>query len=254
MSEEKLIEVEPVIIDQASELEKTNELLDVEFEKPVIPQASEKIIVKGEEFNPTIHKANLDGTPKLGSKKQLLLKKEAKKSAFRKVTDFLGISENEEKAENSPENKQFNPVFESEKLEKERLDQISKERFEKDLASSAASSADFYFMGGTLLLGVEFLNQRDHFFEPVCGIFAEYERRTGRKVDLPPGVALAFGLGRISWEIAKREPECKARLDAGLKVVRNNSTTYLKSLVPFFGKKKVEAEILTEKAVEDDQV
>jgi len=224
------------------ELEITKDLLDVDFEELPISRASEKITVKGVEFDPAIHKTNPDGSPMLGSKNQFLLKKEAKKSAFRKVTDFLGISENEEKAGISPENKQFNPALEGEKLEKERLEQISKERFEKDLASSAASSADLYFMSGTLLLGVEFLNQREQFFEPVCGIFAEYERRTGRKVDLPPGVALAFGLGRISWEIAKREPECKARLDAGLQVVRNNSATYLKGLVPFLGKKQKKIE------------
>jgi len=243
-------ELEEVETDK--ELEITKDLLDVNFEELPISQASEKIIVKGVEFDPAIHKTNPDGSPILGSKNQLLLKKEAKKSAFRKVTDFLGISEKTEKAEISEEKQVFTPVSDHEREEKERLEQISKERFEKDLASSAASSADLYFMSGTLLLGVEFLNQREQFFEPVCGIFAEYERRTGRKVDLPPGVALAFGLGRISWEIAKREPECKKRLDAGLKVVRDNSATYLKGLVPFFGKKQEKIETAEKEEVNND--
>jgi hypothetical protein len=45
-----------------------------------------------------------------------------------------------------------------------------------------------------------------------------------------------LGLGRIGWEIVQREPACKARFDAGAKVVRDNAVKFISRRLPKFGK------------------
>jgi len=87
-------------------------------------------------------------------------------------------------------------------------------------------------------VGIEFLNQRNRFHPQVAAAIYEYERRTGRSIDLPPGVALAAGLGRIGWEIVQREPACKERLDIGCKVIRVNAVKYIGHKFPKFGRKE----------------
>lgn len=100
------------------------------------------------------------------------------------------------------------------------------------LSSSAENSADLFFVGGSMLVGIEFLNQRERFHPQAAACIAEYERRTGKQMDLPPGVALALGLGRIGYEIIQREPACKAKFETGVRAIRENAGKYIRSKIP----------------------
>jgi hypothetical protein len=187
---------------------------------------------QGRVFDPAIHRVNPDGTPMIGSKRRLLLKPEAKRTIFQKAKDGFSRlwngEENSEQAEN-PENPEI-PLSDHE------IPEIPPEKHEGmapqaarsvEISSSAENSAELFFLGGSVALGIEFLNQRNRFHPEVARQIEIYERRTGKNIDLPPGVALAFGLGRIGWEIIQNEPACKQRFDAGAKVVRENAVKFI---------------------------
>ncbi|MFA5688996.1 MAG: hypothetical protein WC959_07595 [Kiritimatiellales bacterium] len=208
------------------------------LEKPDISEIP-PVDSKGTVFDSAIHKLDHSGEPVTGSKGQFLLKPEAKKSVFKKIreraTDFWNGKEREipaaEKSdvplsdhELPPESAEFQP----EKPE------ISGKIGKTGISASAENSAELFFLGGSVILGVEFLNQRRNFHPQVAELITDYERRTGKEIDLPPGVALSLGLGRIAYEIAQREPACKARFDAGAKVIRNNAMKYVGRKLPFF--------------------
>jgi hypothetical protein len=234
----------------SDELKKTGEILDVLAANPPEPMMPETsgaaglVDSNGVTFDPAIHRVDETGAPVIGSRKQFLMKKEAKKSAAKWVKDKFSELWNGENPENSelPENQEL-PLSDHE------IDKIQAEIQEKQKAEaselveknaaltvSAENSADIFFIGGSMALGIEFLNQRDRFHPEVSKIIYEYERRTGKSIDLPPGVALALGLGRIGWEIVQREPACKARFDAGAKVVRDNALKFIGRRLPKFGK------------------
>lgn len=206
----------------------------------VIGAAGGNVDAWGVEFNPAIHKTDAEGAPLLGSKKQFLMKKEAKKSAGQKIKEGLSRLWN---GENQPEKEvsELNKIPPSD----HELNQIPFENAEKQissqseradrsviLSSSAENSADLFFVGGSMLVGIEFLNQRERFHPQTAAIIAEYERRTGRQMDLPPGVALALGLGRIGYEIIQREPACKAKFETGARAIRENAGKYIRSKIP----------------------
>lgn len=207
-----------------------------------VPDAGSDMPVdsQGTVFDPKIHKAGDDGLPLKGSKKQFLLKPEAKKTNFaNKARKFFGMKEKDGNTDISTEKQGDLPLSDHELKEKQAAEQ--KQNLEiatrhSELSKNSENSADLYFVCLSLGLGVEALNQRETFFKPVAECFYEYERRTGRAVDLPPGVALAMGLGRIGYEIAQREPACKERFDKGVSVLRSNAIKYVGSKIPGFGK------------------
>lgn len=234
------------------ELNKTGEILDALAANPPEPMmpgtsgAAGLVDSNGVTFDPAIHRVDETGAPILGSRKQFLMKKEAKKSAAKWVKDKFSELWNGENPEVSelPANSEL-PLSDheidkihEEKREKEILQTAEIERQKSELTISSENSADLFFIGGSMALGIEFLNQRDRFHPDVSRAIYEYERRTGKSIDLPPGVALALGLGRIGWEIVQREPACKARFDAGAKVVRDNAVKFIGRRLPKFGKQE----------------
>ena len=240
--------------DPAAELEKTRGLLSINPEIPEVAPVADPVagdVIEGFElrgkekvavtFDESIYQTNPDGSPKLGSKKQFLLRKEAKKSAKQVISDAA------EKVKNafSSGNKQFSKenadgqeiplsdheLHEKQAQEAERNAEISAR--DDELTASAESSAELFFFGGSMLLGLSFANQRDTYWGRVVGHFRRYEEKTGRKVDLPPSMALTMGLGQVAFAISQKEPECKDRLDAGVSVLRDNVTMFLGDKVPF---------------------
>ncbi len=198
----------------------------------------------GTPFDPAIHKTYADGSPMTGSKNQLLLKKEAKKSAAARLKDKIVHMFDGQKPDETevPENRKV-PLSDHE------IDQIPEEKRNLESAApvdsaqrhheltvSSENSADLYFIGGSMVFGVEFLNQRNRFHPDVARAIYDYEKRTGKSIDLPPGVALACGLGRIGWEIINREPECKKRFESGAAVIRNNAVKFIGRKLPKFGR------------------
>jgi hypothetical protein len=200
-------------------------------------------------FDGSIHRVDETGAPILGSKKQFLLKKEAKKSAVKWAKDKFSELWNGEK----PEKTEAQEIPEA-PLSDHELSEIQAENKEKeisegresaqkraDLTASSENSADLFFIGGSMALGIEFLNQRDRFHPQVSSAIYEYERKTGKSIDLPPGLALACGLGRIGWEIIQREPACKQRFDSGAQVVRDNAVKFVTRKFPKFHKAEPES-------------
>jgi hypothetical protein len=239
----------------SEELKKTGDLLDglaANPPEPLIvtaagsPAADAALLVdsKGVTFNPAIHQVDGEGSPIIGSVKQFLLKKEAKKSALKRAADKFSEFWNGEK-----EPKKEIPEIQDIPLSDHEIDQIQAKNRESEfseqpeqarkpslLSSSAENSADLFFVGGSMLVGIEFLNQRQRFHGQAAEVIAEYERRTGKQMDLPPGVALALGLGRIGYEIIQREPACKAKFETGVRVVRENAGRYIRSKIPVLNK------------------
>ena len=231
----------------SEELKNTGDLLDGLAAQP--PQPMGKITGSigvrvdsgGIEFNPEIHKADENGNPVIGSVKQFLLKKEAKKSALRRAADKISEIWNGEKSEISeisevsnfpPSDHEVNEI----QAEKPDFEFSAQGRKPALLSTSAENSADLFFVGGSMLVGIEFLNQRTNFHPKTAEIIAEYERRTGKQMDLPPGVALALGLGRIGYEIIQREPACKAKFETGVRAIRENAGKYIRSKIPGIGR------------------
>lgn len=214
-----------------------------------------------EGFDSAIHKADENGNPILGSKKQFLLKKEAKKTARQKIhegiSNLLGKKEFPEKS-NIPG---AIPLSDHELQKKEETDNKRRAELstrEADLTASSESSAELFFFGGSMVLGLDFVNQRDGYFDKVAAHFRRYEERTGRTVDLPPSLGLCMGLSQVAYAIAQREPQCKGRLDAGMEVVRSNVGEYLGDKVPLLGmfgkKREIPAEIPTEPTISEGNI
>lgn len=237
----------------SEEIKKTGDLLDGLAATPPEPvqvmQAGQTPPVPsncvtdslGVAFDPAIHRVDEFGAPVVGSKKQFLLKKEAKKSAKQWLKDgFSKIWNGEKQPEQEiPEENEL-PLSDHEfnqiPLEKQENEFSEPAQRSVILSSSAENSADLFFVGGSMLVGIEFLNQRQRFHPQAAAVIAEYERRTGKGLDLPPGVALALGLGRIGYEIIQREPACKAKFENGVKVIRDNAGKYVRSKIPFLNK------------------
>lgn len=239
----------------SEELKKTGDLLDGLAANPPEPlvvtaagspaaEAALPVDSKGVTFNPAIHQVDAEGSPIIGSVKQFLLKKKAKKSALKRAADKISEFWNGEKAPEKkiPEVSDF-PLsdheieqIQAENRENEFSQQAEQPRKPALLSSSAENSADLFFVGGSMLVGIEFLNQRQRFHGQAAEVIAEYERRTGKQMDLPPGVALALGLGRIGYEIIQREPACKAKFETGVRVVRENAGRYIRSKIPVLNK------------------
>ncbi|MEI7850641.1 MAG: hypothetical protein WCH86_02300 [Kiritimatiellales bacterium] len=221
-------------------LAKTAEVIGEVSEAAAPVQVGGAVDKWGVTFNPEIHKAE-GGQPIVGSKGQFLLKKEAKKSAGQRIKETFSKLWN---GENTPET-EFQPGSEippsdheldkiqAENQEREISEQLKVAQKHADLTSSAENSADLYFFGLSMVLGVEALNQRNRLYAHTANCFYEYERKTGKSIDIPPGAALALGLGRIGWEVIQTEPKCKARFDAGAKVVRENAVKFIGKKLPF---------------------
>lgn len=223
----------PAAHDRAGEMEATRGMLKLEIET-LAPPAGTGIqpgkLVKGVEFDPARHKVNADGSPMLGSKSQLLLKKEAKKTARQKIHDginsFLGKKPEQEKIENSTEN----PLSDHELKEKEvreNLGQVERQmeisRNDKALEKSAKRSANGILLGGSLLLGKELYRQRtSRDFDDLVSHCYEWEKETGHKVELHPNLAFPIAVIGSIYAMAQKEPECSARLDKGIDVAREN--------------------------------
>jgi hypothetical protein len=188
----------------------------------------------GNPFDPAIHMSDENGNP-IVSHGNIRRKKKSLREKFSEV--FSG--EKTEKTDFSEEKTTFSREMPKSEQEKKAEDEhrVFEENFREnehnEIKASAENSADLYFMGLSFGLGIEVLNQRDAFFEPVTQCFYEYERKTGRKIDIPPGMALTMGLGRIAHAIAMKEPECKKRLDAGVEVVRKNVGAFVRSKLPW---------------------
>lgn len=224
------------------------------FVGEVVPQATAESVAAGKVdpfgtvFNPEIHQADAEGNPIRGSKRRFLLKKEAKKSGYQRIKDGFSKLWNGEETENpdNPDNPE-SPLSDHELLnnteekQKIQMSEPAKTTPQRGIVTaSAENSADIFFLGGSMALGIEFLNQRNRFHPQVAEAITDYERRTGKSIDLPPGLALACGLGRIAWEIIQAEPACKQRFDSGAKVVRDNAIKFIGRKIPKFGKPAVE--------------
>lgn len=231
-------------------IQKTRELIgEVGFSAPITEKpAVIPVDSAGRTFDAEIHKSNPDGSPVIGSRGQLLLKPEAKKSIWRKAQEGLKkVWNGEDQPEKLPdgENQPASEIplsdhefheNQQKQLEKEQGEQLKIAERHAALTASSENSAELFFLGGSVVLGIEFLNQRSEFHPAVAAEIYRYEQRTGKSIDLPPGVALAFGLGRIGWEIVQREPACKERFDAGAKVVRENVVKFIGKKLPRFGR------------------
>lgn len=199
---------------------------------------------KGKVFDPEIHKTLPNGQPELGSVKQLLMKKSAKKSGgglVSKAKEFFS-GEKKEVPENN-ENQEFTeekydiPKSDHEKEEEVRKNLHEAEKFASDLDIHSEDAASTMWIVYSATLGAEALNQYDRLNPKLKKHFEIFERRTGKSVDLPPGVALAFGLATVGLEIVKSEPECKKRYESARDAVITNMGGYIKNT---FGKGSAE--------------
>ena len=206
---------------------------------------------KGNVFDSEIYKVDpATGKPLKGSVGQFLKKKEAKKSAFKKIVDAVNplhkeipeIPEEpiimEEKTEFVP---QSDHIFNVER-EKEAAENIEEAEQHAERVTgckeNAENMADTYFLAASMFLGPDVLKQHGEFFPRVTDTFFQYEMKTGRTVAMPPEILLFGGLARLTVSMASKEPDCKARLDGGVKVVRENLGGYIKAFLP--GGKKQE--------------
>lgn len=201
----------------------------------------EKVLTdyKGNTFDPAIHMADENGKP-LVSHGNIRLKKP---SLRKRVADFFGGSENE-KSDFTKEKRDV-PLSDHEKeaeVRKNLKDAEQQAQFVSDLEAHSEDAANTMWVVYSATLGPEALNQYDKLHPKLKKHFELFERRTGKSVDLPPGVSLAIGIATVGFEIVRAEPECKKRFDKAKEVVATNLGGYAKKLFSADGQNTEKAE------------
>jgi hypothetical protein len=180
---------------------------------------------KGRTFDPAIHMADENGKP-LVSHGNIRLKKP---SLRKRVTDFLS-GEKTEKGDFAKEKREV-PLSDHEKEAEiqENLKEAERQAaFVSDLEAHSEDAANTMWVVYSATLGPEALNQYEKLHPKLKKHFELFERRTGKSVDLPPGVSLAIGVATVGFEIVRAEPECKKRFDKAKDVVASNLGGYAK--------------------------
>ncbi len=193
--------------------------------------------IKGEIFDAVRHKTHPNGQPVLGSKNQLLLKKEFKKSAKQKITDSVKnffshkeeveeeISEPEIAQEEIQEKRVFPPnddeLQEEKAVEEERVVETSRQ--ERKKRKSAEKTANGIILGAGLVVGPEIHRQKkSEEYGDLVDACEEWEGETGHKFDLHPNLAFPVAVFASISAMAKNEPQCKSRMDAAAVMIRQN--------------------------------
>lgn len=164
----------------------------------------------GVEFDPAIHKVDENGIPKLGSKSQFLLKKEAKKSASQRIKDGMDSIFQRKKQENDEiSEKSEIPLSDHE------LPEPGSERPESgplmigNYTASAQIAAEATFLGYAAFLGNSVYDHRSEFFPRVCEIMQAEEERTGRAMPIPAWAVTPIALVQVGAQIAQTDERCR---------------------------------------------
>lgn len=192
---------------------------------------------KGRAFDPSIHMADENGNP-LVSHGNIRLKKP---SLRKKIGSFFAGEKTEK--DGFSEEKRDVPLSDHEKEReiKENLKEAEQQAaFVSDLEAHSEDAANTMWVVYSATLGPEALNQYEKLHPKLKKHFELFERRTGKSVDLPPGVSLAIGVATVGFEIVRAEPECAKRFDKAKEVVASNLGGYAKK---FFSAEDQETEI-----------
>ncbi len=205
----------------AHELLQTQKLLELKPEPPPPPVVSD--IPEG--FDPEIHKVDERGVPMLGSKKQLLLKREAKKNMRRKIQDgvehLFGKKEKDEFHPN--DEKPEIPLSDHEIAEKQRVsdeEAVSEAVKIGGFSASAQVAAEATFLGYSALLGGSVYDHRAEFFPRVCQILQDEENRTGRAMPIPDWLITPIALVQVGGEIVQKDERCKQTATAKVAAIK----------------------------------
>ena len=202
----------------AHELLQTQKLLELKPESPPPIVVSET--PKG--FDPAIHKVDENGVPMLGSKKQLLLKREAKKNMRRKIQDGVEHLFGKKEPEEVRPTVEI-PLSDHEIAEKQRV--LDEEAISEDVriggfSASAQVAAEATFLGYSALLGGSVYDHRAEFFPRVCQILQDEEDRTGRAMPIPNWAITPIALIQVGGEIVQKDERCKQTATAKVVAIK----------------------------------
>jgi len=212
MENELNLELEP-----GAGLEKTAEIIGEVKAAPV--DTSGMTDLQGQPFDPALHKTHPDGSPVLGSKNQLLLKKEAKKSAGQWIKDKVSKVWNGDKEaddgnfdeRNIPlSDHELPPEIEQMRVENKSTMSISAGGF----SAQTRICAEGTFAGYAIFLGSHVYDHRNEFYPRVCQILHEEELRTGKSLPVPEWAIMPLALAQIGAEIYHKDEKCKAEFSA----------------------------------------
>ena len=206
--------------------------------------------INGKRFDPVQHITHPNGQPKLGSKKQLLLKTEFKKSARQKlvdgVKDLFSGGEKKEEVEELPVVEEIQeepllfddiPLSDDEREEIQAEEEVPATPTDRELRKAqkeAERSANVIVMGAGFVVGGEISRQKkSEEFTDLVDACAEWHRNTGHSIDLPPNIAFVFAAVGSVMAMAKNEPACAQRVDKATRAVRENALVTLGEKMPF---------------------
>ena len=199
---------------------------------------------KGRTFDPSIHMADESGKPfvKHGNIR-------IKKGLGQKIKEaFTGNPENQKSDFTKEKSNVPLSDHEKEREVKQNLKEAEQQAaFVSDLEAHSEDAANTMWVVYSATLGPEALNQYEKLHPKLKKHFELFERRTGKSVDLPPGVSLAIGVATVGFEIVRAEPECAKRFDKAKEVVASNLGGYAKK---FFSPEDQETEIEKKQEVE----
>lgn len=153
-------------------------------------------------FDPRLHKVKADGSPELTSEGKLKLLPPSRRGEqiARKIESLFVAPPSDH-------------VLDAEE-EAVAVAQADGAAMAEERENRAIASAELYFGIGAALFSTGFLRRKKERRPRIVSACEEYERRTGKAVDLPPGLAFAAVLmGDISEQVAT-EPECSERVGA----------------------------------------
>jgi hypothetical protein len=214
-------------------LEKTAEIIGEV--KPIEIVTEGLTDLQGNPFDPEMHKTHPDGTPRLGSKNQLLLKKEAKKSAAQWVKEKVSKVWNGEKETDDGNSDDWKiPLSDHELPPKNEEKPESGEEFKRKestllpgVSVNAQIGGEMVFMGYGAVMGSTVYEHRTEFFPRVCQILHEEELRTGHAVPIPAWMITPLALVQVGVEIASKDERCKkaalSKMDVLKKTIVKNS-------------------------------
>ena len=202
-------------------LKKTAEIIG-EVEAVAVDTSGLKDL-QGNSFDSNIHQTHPDGSPVIGSKRNLLLKKEAKKAGGQWLKDKIskvwngGNSKEQEISDNRKiplSDHELPPEIEEIQTEKPNALPVRAGEF----SAQTRICAEGTFAGYAVFLGSHVYDHRNEFYPRVCQILHEEELRTGRSMPVPEWAIMPLALAQIGAEIYHKDERCKAEFSA--KIVR----------------------------------
>jgi hypothetical protein len=199
--------------------------------KPVQISTDGLTDLQGNPFDPERHQVHPDGLPKLGSKNQLLLKKEAKKSAAQWVKDKVSKVWNGEK-ETEPEisndrkiplsdhelpNENAENAKDGQKIAWDKGPKIEIDGYSVDTKITAEMALLGY---GGVFSGAVY-KHREWMYPRICQILHEEELRTGKAVPIPGWLIAPAALVQLGVEVSQKDPECKKAFQEKVKTVKS---------------------------------